>query len=600
MDGGTVGDRFTEGLAGAGDVNADGYSDAVTSAPFALGGDVGGFNVLVGGAGGFSNASVPAGDTTRAGWGRVLAGAGDVNGNGRDDLLVAAPFLDSNRGRVYLVDGDALIAAGLFNFPTRFFEMSGDAQYASLGASLAGLGDTNGDGFADVAFGAPGENSDSLGKVYVLRGATTVPTTASAFMISMAGGERYGAAIGGLDSIVPDAPPTCAAGLSRCGAACVDASSNASNCGGCGRACATGQTCVAGVCTTGTTCTPGAVCRTSTGTCDVAEICTSAGACPSDAFAPSSTVCRTSAGTCDVAETCTGSSAACPSDAFLPSSTVCRAAVTASCDPAESCTGASAACPSDVSSSCTSGQRCVSGVCMTMSTCGAGTTACGASCCTSSQSCLTGSCRVLVLGAGSNTSYTGTTTGVGSPLTSACPTGMLLTEIDGIGPSPFPFPGAPVGFSSIWATCMNASLTATPSVSLTGSTSTSPSAFGRGVTGVGFPFITACPTGQAAVGLDISTDVNSVGHTVPVAMRLRCAPITVSAMGSGYVVGRATITTSPEAGTPVSSYTSADCAGSNGFASGVSGYVYDMPMSAMDPASIEALALTCASATVSP
>ncbi len=612
MDGGSVGDRFTVGLAGAGDVNADGYSDAVASAPFALSGDVGGFNVLTGGAGGFTSPSVPAGDTTRAGWGRILAGAGDVNGNGRDDLLVASPFLDSNRGRVYLVDGDALIAAGLFNFPTRFFEQSGGAQYAALGASVAGLGDVNGDGFADVAFGAPGENADSRGVIFTKLGAATLTGAATAFVTASADADRLGAAIASLASMVPDAPSPCAAGQVRCTGVCTVGTA-------CGTmSCTPGTTCraaVAGGCDVAETCTAmgtcpadgfamvSLVCRAAAaGGCDVAELCTgSSAACPADGFAPSSTVCRAAAaGGCDVAESCTGSSAACPTDGFASSSTVCRAAVAAACNPAETCTGSGAACPTDVTSSCTSGQTCTAGVCMAMG-CASGTTACGSECCTAGQTCVAGtSCRTLVLGSGTGTAFLGTTTSVGAmgPLQSVCPPGTLLTELDGVGPSPF---GGMNTFSAIWATCSNASLSAAPGVSLTGSVSTSSTSFGRSVTGVGFPFITACPSGQAAVGIEVSNDTSAAGHTVPVAIRLRCAPIAVSPMGGGYVVGRGAITTSPEAGSVSSSgWSSADCASSNSFAAGVGGYVYDMPVGFMDPATVEALALTCATATVSP
>jgi len=208
-----------------------------------------------------------------------------------------------------------------------------------------------------------------------------------------------------------------------------------------------------------------------------------------------------------------------------------------------------------------------------------------------------------LLGSAADTAFLGTTTS-GTAQTSACPPGMLLTELDGIGPSPFPFPGAPVGFSTVWATCMNASLNSTPGVSLTGSVSTSSSAFGRSVTGVGFPFITACPSGQAAIGIAVETDTNARGATVPVGLQLRCAPIAVSPMGPGYVVGRGTITDSPlvgSSGTPVPpAYCQDDQAGTNRFANGVRGHVYDMPMGPMDPASIEALALTCAAATITP
>ena len=151
---------------------------------------------------------------------------------------------------------------------------------------------------------------------------------------------------------------------------------------------------------------------------------------------------------------------------------------------------------------------------------------------------------------------------------------------------------------------MRASLNATPGVSLTVSASTSSTAFGRGVTGVGFPFITACPSGQAAIGIRIQTGTSARGATVPVGIQLRCAPIAVSPMGTGYVVGRGAVTDSTLAGSSGSAvapvYCLDDMAGTNRFARGVRGYVYDMPMSPMEPASVEAIALTCMAATISP
>src|SRR4029077_17407587 len=47
----------------------------------------------------------------------------------------------------------------------------------------------------------------------------------------------------------PDASVTCPMGLTLCGAACIDTSSSASNCGACGNACANNMVCSFGTCT---------------------------------------------------------------------------------------------------------------------------------------------------------------------------------------------------------------------------------------------------------------------------------------------------------------------------------------------------------------
>ncbi|MEZ4392902.1 MAG: MXAN_6577-like cysteine-rich protein [Polyangiales bacterium] len=84
---------------------------------------------------------------------------------------------------------------------------------------------------------------------------------------------------------------TCGAGLTLCGGLCVDTSTSTANCGACGRACPSGQTCAAGACTSscaggatlcGGACvntqTDGANCGACGRACPSGQTCT-AGAC---------------------------------------------------------------------------------------------------------------------------------------------------------------------------------------------------------------------------------------------------------------------------------------------------------------------------------
>ena len=101
--------------------------------------------------------------------GSVLASGADVTGNGTDDLLVGGPGNAPNgagSGAVWLV-ADALPSNGqsLINASGVF---SGASAGDSLGGSMA-LGDFNGDGRADVAYGAPGHDisgDEGLVRVY--------------------------------------------------------------------------------------------------------------------------------------------------------------------------------------------------------------------------------------------------------------------------------------------------------------------------------------------------------------------------------------------------------------------------------------------------
>ncbi len=103
--------------------------------------------------------------------GRSVSSAGDVNSDGFADLIVGAPFADSNgsaSGSSYVVFGrksgfPAILALSSLN-GTNGFRLDGAAATDVSGASVSSAGDVNGDGFADLIVGAysatpHGENS---------------------------------------------------------------------------------------------------------------------------------------------------------------------------------------------------------------------------------------------------------------------------------------------------------------------------------------------------------------------------------------------------------------------------------------------------------
>ena len=116
--------------------------------------------------------------------GQSIYSAGDVNGDGFDDLLIGAPNADSNgnnSGSTYVVFGKDVnsspvqlsdIASGKGGFV-----IEGEAQNDYSGYSVSSAGDINRDGFADLIIGAQyanrmeeGLGADSKGKVYVVFG----------------------------------------------------------------------------------------------------------------------------------------------------------------------------------------------------------------------------------------------------------------------------------------------------------------------------------------------------------------------------------------------------------------------------------------------
>jgi len=94
-----------------------------------------------------------------AAFGGAVAIAGDVNGDGFDDVIVGARGWDLdnglfNEGAAFVFLGSAAGLVGL-DPATAHAVILGDQAAAEFGASVAGAGDVNGDGFADIIVGAP-------------------------------------------------------------------------------------------------------------------------------------------------------------------------------------------------------------------------------------------------------------------------------------------------------------------------------------------------------------------------------------------------------------------------------------------------------------
>ena len=136
------------------------------------------------------------------GFGSSISQAGDVNGDGYPDLIVGArtlPSADSltvgGKVRIYL-GGPGMDAA-----PDVVLEMAKVSNpgldSVLFGASVAGLGDVNGDGFADVAVGAPGfdinyRSAPSISRVYVYFGGSASHTSPDLVLQGDQGTEEFG------------------------------------------------------------------------------------------------------------------------------------------------------------------------------------------------------------------------------------------------------------------------------------------------------------------------------------------------------------------------------------------------------------------------
>ena len=145
---------FGSSIAPAGDVNRDGYDDIVLGVPGWSGGSER-IYVYLGSRGGPRRPPITRHFTGRSasGFGRDVTGAGDLDRDGFDDIIVGAPDASSERygeGRSFTFLGTA---QGLTRRPLT--RDPADKKNAQYGDALAGGGDVNGDGLADVAVAAP-------------------------------------------------------------------------------------------------------------------------------------------------------------------------------------------------------------------------------------------------------------------------------------------------------------------------------------------------------------------------------------------------------------------------------------------------------------
>ena len=148
LNGDSANDFFGNSVSGAGDVNGDGFDDLIVGATVSV------QTIRVEYARVFSGADGSIlytffGDSLRDLFGSSVSGPGDVNGDGFDDLIVGAPRADDNG----LDSGSARVFSGadgsiLYNF-------DGDSSNNSFGESVSDVGDVNGDGFDDFIVGAP-------------------------------------------------------------------------------------------------------------------------------------------------------------------------------------------------------------------------------------------------------------------------------------------------------------------------------------------------------------------------------------------------------------------------------------------------------------
>ncbi len=189
IDGAANGDGAGFSVAGAGDVNGDDLADVIIGAPNADNSEnESGSAYIVYGTD--SNVTIDLNELGESGFridgiarydwtGYSVAGAGDVNDDGRDDVIVGAPFAGFEQpyagyGSAYVVFGKGSTdSVNLDGLDEGGFRIDSAAMYDTAGWSVSGAGDVNDDGLDDVIVGANGaDNNDrpQSGSAYVIFG----------------------------------------------------------------------------------------------------------------------------------------------------------------------------------------------------------------------------------------------------------------------------------------------------------------------------------------------------------------------------------------------------------------------------------------------
>lgn len=196
-------------VAGAGDVNGDGYSDVIVGALLYDNGstDEGAAFVYLGSATGINTSVATILDCNQANaeMGRSVSGAGDVNGDGYGDVIVGAYNYDNvetNEGAAFVYYGSA-IGVGT----TAAATVESNQANALMGVSVATAGDVNGDGFSDVIVGAWSYDSGLAdeGAAFVYHGsATGINTIATSIVESNQASAYMGFSVAGAGDVNGD------------------------------------------------------------------------------------------------------------------------------------------------------------------------------------------------------------------------------------------------------------------------------------------------------------------------------------------------------------------------------------------------------------
>jgi len=192
ITGSSISSYFGQSVSTAGDLNNDGYDDIIVGASLVNSARGAAYVIYGGPTSIMSNIDLSSTALNPLTTGFVITGnaaadyfgasvhtAGDVNGDGYDDIIIGAYGKSSNRGATYVIYGgpnsvmsNIALSSTALNPSSTGFVITGSAVGDAFGYSVSTAGDINNDGYDDIIVGAYAKNSGQ-GAAYVIYGRST-------------------------------------------------------------------------------------------------------------------------------------------------------------------------------------------------------------------------------------------------------------------------------------------------------------------------------------------------------------------------------------------------------------------------------------------